>query len=308
MTLLGRLRHRLAPRGRARAVEDDPAIAVPFGFDPGEPPPARLALVVHLFWPEMAPLFAEIAARLGPADVLVTTDSEAKRAAILDAFADHRAGKVEVRIVPNRGRDIAPKLTAFADDYAAYDLLLMFHSKKTEAGTLGERWRAHIMDSLAGSEAVVRAIRLIFAADPGIGMVIPQHFAPVRPLLGWDSNWRHADRLARRMGLQLAKHGTLDFPSGSMFWARPAALAPLLALGLAAADFPPEAGQVRDTPAHAIERLFLLACETAGFDWTKVIGPGLGVPGEPVLTVASPADLASALAQTRFRVSATMLR
>ena len=38
-----------------------------------------------------------------------------------------------------------------------------------------------------------------------------------------------------------------------------------------------------------------------------MIGSGLAGAGEPVRTVATPADLAAALARTRFRVSPTML-
>ena len=62
----------------------------------------------------------------------------------------------------------------------------------------------------------------------------------------------------------------IEFPAGSMFWFKPAALAPLLDSGLTFADFPEEHGQIDGTIAHAIERAFLFIVETAGFSWVKV--------------------------------------
>ena len=52
-----------------------------------------------------------------------------------------------------------------------------------------------------------------------------------------------------------------------MFWARGAALQPLLNLGLEFTDFPEEAGQRDGTLAQALERLTFLASEAAGFRW-----------------------------------------
>jgi len=50
-----------------------------------------------------------------------------------------------------------------------------------------------------------------------------------------------------------------------MFWFRPAALAGLLDLELADADFEPEAGQVDGTMAHAMERFLGLLVRSNGF-------------------------------------------
>jgi lipopolysaccharide biosynthesis protein len=61
--------------------------------------------------------------------------------------------------------------------------------------------------------------------------------------------------LAGRMGIPPAAFH-LDFFAGTMFWARPAALAPLRDIGLRLADFPAGAGPDDGALQHAVERLF----------------------------------------------------
>jgi len=60
------------------------------------------------------------------------------------------------------------------------------------------------------------------------------------------------------------------FPLGTMFWARPAALAPLWDLGLQPADFPPEPAADDGTVLHAIERLLPAVCEATGHGWATL--------------------------------------
>ena len=77
------------------------------------------------------------------------------------------------------------------------------------------------------------------------------------------------------------------FPAGAMFWARAAALAPLLKLSLRLSDFEEEFGQTDGTLSHAIERLFPIAARLAGYETmdtgslpmlTKVLDEHLSVP------------------------------
>jgi lipopolysaccharide biosynthesis protein len=48
--------------------------------------------------------------------------------------------------------------------------------------------------------------------------------------------------------------GYIEFPAGSMFWAKTVALKPLLEHPFAPNDFEPEVGQTDRTIMHAIER------------------------------------------------------
>jgi lipopolysaccharide biosynthesis protein len=226
-----------------------------------------------------------------PLDVFVSTDTEAKRAALLRHLADWPGGAAEVRVMPNRGRDIAPKLVGFRDVHLRYDYVLHLHSKRSTHGSFLAPWRTYLYQTLAGSPGVVRSIFEVFDRLPRVGIVTPQHFEPIRRYVGWGRNFGIAEGLARRMGIALRPGAALDFPSGSMFWARTAALRPLLDLDLSVEDFPMEAGQLDGTPAHAIERLFFLACEAAGFDCVKVADPALMRDPRPIRRLRDAAAL-----------------
>jgi hypothetical protein len=305
------LRRRLYKSGVPGGLpaDSDFSLGVPFDFEPVLATQPRVAAMVHMFHPELAAEFAIQLDHLPDnAAVLITTDTQAKRQAILAAFDAWDKGAVEVRIVPNRGRDMAPKLTAFTDRYAEFDLVLFLHSKKTEFSTAGEGWRELLLGGLCGSAGVVRSILALFEADSALGLVYPQHHEPIRPFTGWEYNFAAARSLGRRLGVELHRDGLIEFPSGSMFWARPAALAPILALGLTADDFPEEAAQTDATTAHAIERLFALAAELAGFGWLKVAAPACYANRETIVIPRSAADLQAFLERPRLRLRDTMIR
>jgi lipopolysaccharide biosynthesis protein len=289
-----RLAGRRGPRERAA----EGALAVPFGADlPGPLPSEPIAVIAHLFHAELA---GEIRRYLDAmpvrADLFVSTDSEAKRAAILEAFSGWDRGAIEVRLAANRGRDIAPKLIAFRDVYDRHPIVLHLHGKVSSHDSNLRLWRYFIYETLLGGPEVVASILRAFAADPGLGLVAPQHFYPVRESISWGGNLDLAQGLARRMGIALDPEAPMDFPSGSMFWARSAALKPLLDLCLTPDDFPEESGQQDHTLAHAIERLYVFVCVAAGFGWARVARPDLARPTDPgARRIDGAGDLAAAL-------------
>lgn len=270
LALLG-ARRSATPSGRpARPVAATVEVPFDVGFAQASPPQS-VGAVIHAFYPE---LMAEIRSYLenipGPVDVFVSTDTEAKRRAILEVMAGWTAGVVEVRLSPNRGRDIAPKLITFRDVYESHPIVLHLHTKKSPHDSFLRLWRYLVYETLLGSPRIVSGILSAFAQEPRLGMVAADHFFPSRGGIQWGDNFAVAADLAARMGLSIDPRAPLDFPAGSMFWARSAALRPMLALDLSPDDFPPEEGQTDGTLAHAVERLYFHACEMAGMSWMKI--------------------------------------
>src|SRR5690606_34804513 len=93
----------------------DSSLALPFAYRPQQDKSERaIAAVFHIFYDEVAEDLLRYANNL-PAgtDIFVSTDTQTKADRITAVFEGYHGGNVTVRIVPNRGRDIAPKLIGF---------------------------------------------------------------------------------------------------------------------------------------------------------------------------------------------------
>ncbi|WP_334175134.1 rhamnan synthesis F family protein [Pseudoxanthobacter sp.] len=281
---------------RSIPAEADTVLKVPFAYSPQLARPPRIAVVCPAFYAAMA---GEIASDLKnipvPFDCFLSTDTEEKAASIRAAFEGWTRGAMDVRVMPNRGRDIAPKLVGFRDIYADYELVLFLHSKRSTHHSAGGDWRRYLFHHLVGSPQIVASGLAAFEANPRLGILFPQHWKGVSSAIHWAYNFSACLQLARRLGVDIAQDRLLDFPAGSMFWARSAALRALLDLNLSWDDFPEEKGQVDATPAHAVERLMLYACEKAGYTWAKIADPALLKLESHMVTVDSPETLAATL-------------
>ena len=208
----------------------------------------RLAVHAHMYYESLAQdLGSRLAANRTRCDLFLTTDTEAKAGRLQAAFTNHR-GAVSVRVVPNRGRDLGPFLHLLPE-LMGYDAIAHLHGKRsaaTDAG-MGDRWREFLWDNLVGPlYPMLDTAAAGFAArdDAGLLMAEDPH------LVGWDRNHEIASDLAARMGLPRIEAEFFDFPLGTMFWARPAALRPLLDLGLDWDDYPEEPVLRRHDPAR----------------------------------------------------------
>lgn len=271
-----------AAQQRTAALPPPEAMALQAAAPP-EQVKLSIGVMAHVFY---ADLLDELAAQLAhlplPYVLLVSVVDEPTRALAQARLATlPRLRALQVRIVPNRGRDIAPLLVSFREEILALDLICHVHTKKSLYGGQDRRgWRGYLLGSLLGSAQRLQWIFGMFQANPSLGMVYPESHADV-PLWGhtWLSNAEWGRQLAQQLGFEIDTAAYFDYPAGSMFWARAQALRPLFELGLRTESFPPEQGQLDGTPQHAIERLF-----------------GLVVRHQGMLTGILPADGSLALA------------
>ncbi len=277
---------------RRPANEMDFALEIPFAYEPAPQSGQPIAAIVHAFYPEILPLVLEKLGNVpGPVDLFLSTDSDEKRRALEEGTRGWTKGRVEIRITPNRGRDIAAKFFGFRDVYANYDIFVHLHTKRSpHGGAELARWRDYLMDHLLGSPEIVRSILALFD-DPKMGVVFPQHLFEIRGILNWGYDYDLARGLMKRMGVEIDKNMVLEFPSGSMFWGRCAAFRPLLDLDIGFDDFPEEGGHVDGTLAHAIERVMLMIVESKGYEWRKVARRDLYPMSNTLLAVNGPEDL-----------------
>jgi glycosyltransferase involved in cell wall biosynthesis len=261
------------------SVEEDFSAAVPFDWLPAQMSQVpRVAVVAHIFAEQLLEEFQRYFLNIPFGfDLYFSTDSCEKKKLIEQAFDERRPERIEVRVTPRYGRDIAPRLLGFQDIYTNYDIVLLLHSKVSAHSSPLEGWRRHLLENLVGSPGIVWSVLEIFRQHPEVGIVSAQHFEPIRKVLGWGENFDLARSLAARFGTPIYTNDVLDYPSGSMFWARPAALKPFFDANLTLGDFQADTygRQVDGTMAHAIERLFYVAAERAGFAWIKIASPDL---------------------------------
>ena len=272
---------------------DTYCLAVPFDYpvEKWESSP-HLAVICHMFYTDMAGEFQRYFLNIPfPFDLYITTDSLEKKSTIENFFSKWERGKVEIRIAPNRGRDIAPKLIACRDVHDNYEFVLHIHTKRSLHERVLSGWRSYLLGTLLGSEQIVGSIFELFRNDPRLGIIAPQHFQPIENVIGWGWNFKSGKKFARRMGINISLEGRVDFPSGSMFWARSAALKPLLDCNLSLDEFVEEAGQLDGTLGHVIERLYFFVCERAGYRWIKIIQPVLNENVKRVKQVKKREDL-----------------
>jgi FMN phosphatase YigB (HAD superfamily) len=218
-----------------------------------------VGIMIHVFYADLFDELVNDMAQMPVPFVLMISviDEQSKETALSRFKAVPNVQALHVRIVPNRGRDIAPFLLNFRDEILALDLVCHLHTKKSlysgkEQGT----WRRYLINALLGTRDRVAWILGMFQAMPHLGMIYPESFASV-PWWAhtWLSNAECARELGNRLGIGIDPTAYLDYPAGSMFWARTDALRSLYELELSLDAFPPERGQTDGTTQHVVERM-----------------------------------------------------
>lgn len=238
------------------------------------PPSEEVALHLHAHYPR---LLDEILGGLRcnhirPA-LYITFSQPEHRDDLHQALQQHGL-RGELILVPNRGRDIGPLLTELGRHLdCRYSFYGHMHTKKSVhvCRDYARLWRRFLLSNLLGTAASRMADRILVSlqATPSLGLIFPDDPG----CLGWTENHTHAETLARRMDLPPLPEA-INFPTGTMFWARRGALSRLYDLRLTWDDYPEEPIGYDGTILHAMERLLPQICLASGYSYAMTHVPG----------------------------------
>lgn len=253
-------------------------------IEPAKKADGKIAIHIHIFYEDLINEFVRHLKHMPfDYDLFVSVVSNGGYVQSIESFKGlPKVHDVIVKIVPNRGRDIAPFFCAFGEQLKQYETLGHFHSKKSlynQGATQG--WREYLLDSLLGSEEQIKKIFGMLQDKEPYGLVYPQtYFLLPYQAHTWLANKGLAEYWCSRLSFVDIPRGYFDYPAGSMFWARTEALMPLFNGKITVEDFPEESGQSDGTLAHTLERLLAISTNNSGMK--------LGILADPLVISWSP--------------------
>jgi len=197
----------------------------------------RIAVVAHIYYPELAVEIADAIQRCGPdTSVIVTYVDPAVLPGITEIFVERQIPNVEYLLVENRGRDMWPFIQALASESLNdIDAILKIHTKKSLhlARGKGDAWRRSLIYGLVPNQTAVNNLAFEFAQNPRLAWACPTEWVASNE--SWGRNKQTVKKLLGTFDLKRPK--TLVFPAGSMFWMGRQLRTCLLDLNLSSSDF-----------------------------------------------------------------------
>lgn len=232
---------------------------------------SSLAVVVHLYYPELWPQIRTSLMRLNNVngfDLFVSVPVT-KHSNKLEQEIVHSFGSVSVLPVPNRGRDVLPFIEIMRGIAPLqYKSVLKLHSKKSPHREDGAEWFGSLLDALVPKQEVVLRSTLDLLEENDTGVIGPaKDYYSL--LVNFPANKHHTIKLLHRYAPSAAGRVAYDdrdkygFFGGTMFWARCDSLQEVVQKSHIR-DFEVEAGQIDGTFAHALERAFTVAPALSG--------------------------------------------
>ena len=198
-----------------------------------------VALHIHVFYPELLDPILGVRHNKVQPDLFISF-SDAEIEADIDKTLSKFNRDASLHRVPNRGRDIAPLLSELGCQLDRnYTIHGHLHTKKSvliDGGTAA-RWREFLLANLLGNARGAHGRCNSFSDSqrsrswPGFSR------RPRLPRL--DGQPIPCRSLGTRLGLS-SLPDSINFPVGTMFWARQGALSKLYELGFSWQDYPDE--------------------------------------------------------------------
>ena len=227
----------------------------------------QTALHLHLHYTEgVEGLLQSIKASTSQPDLFISTTSEEGKMRVKVLLDKCGLRAQEIAVFPNRGRDIGPFLTGFGPRlFSDYEIVGHLHSKKSPHAhdDYLQNWVDFLEKGLVGKAGgMMDAIIAKMNSDPLIGVIYPDDPG----CFGWEGNYSYGKVMIERMGYKAPlPDASMNFPVGTMFWARASALKPLIDLNLQWNDYPEEPVPIDGSMLHALERLFGIVPRLTGY-------------------------------------------
>ena len=91
----------------------------------------KIAMVLHIYYTELAEFCKKYVYSMPRfTDIYITVPNEEKKSVVEMVFSDCEDYNIQIRIVGNLGRDVAPFLVGCKDIINKYDLICKVHDKK----------------------------------------------------------------------------------------------------------------------------------------------------------------------------------
>lgn len=233
----------------------------------------KIALCIHAYYDELIDELLDFSTHIPlPFDLIVTTNTAAKKKRIEASAKRHKSGQVIVRLWTERGRDMSALAVACADLFGddRYDLVCRVHTKKAPqvAAARGNFFKRFVLENVLNSRGYVEHILDLFRTERQLGVVMPPMMHISVPTLGhaWFTNKEKAAALAARLKLKVPLDDNPPIAVyGGMFWFRPKALRKLFTAGLKYEDFEPEPLPIDGALPHALERIIVYVAQDAGY-------------------------------------------
>jgi Rhamnan synthesis protein F len=227
-------------------------------------PRGRIAVVLHLYYPELWPEFREALTFIPePFDLFVTLTRGYSEEAADWIRIDQPSAKIIS--LENRGRDILPFVALINSGVLfKYELICKLHTKRSIQQQNGDTWRHNLIAGVLSDPNYVPRVLAAFDAEPELGVVVGE--GAHRKERNWSRHVERVNELCSRIALTAVTAQTEcpGYPAGSIYWIRSSLLRPIARLNLVPEEFEPEPLPRDGCMVDAIERIVGHICREAG--------------------------------------------